>query len=115
MILLGVGWFGVQVFWAFRTASMPLFLADLADRSSGSLVLTPLQVRDGPAPVANVLEHLGGDDDVEALGAVARGAGRCRRSRRRPAGHNVHTEKARRAEARASARSEPLTSRGRPR
>jgi MFS family permease len=31
MILLGVGWFGVQVFWAFHGATLPLFLADLTD------------------------------------------------------------------------------------
>ena len=41
MILLGVGWFGVQVFWAFHTASMPLFLADLAgSKFRVSLVLS---------------------------------------------------------------------------
>ena len=31
MIFLGVGWFGVQVFWAFHGATLPLFLADLTD------------------------------------------------------------------------------------
>jgi MFS family permease len=31
MILLGVGWFGIQVFWAFHGATLPLFLADLTD------------------------------------------------------------------------------------
>jgi MFS family permease len=31
MILLGVGWFGVQVFWAFHGATLPLFLANLTD------------------------------------------------------------------------------------
>ena len=29
MLLLGVGWFGVQVFWAFHGSTLPLFLADL--------------------------------------------------------------------------------------
>jgi MFS family permease len=41
MLLLGVGWFGVQVFWAFHTASMPLFLADLTgSKFRVSLVLS---------------------------------------------------------------------------
>jgi MFS family permease len=31
MLTLGVGWFGVQVFWAFHTGSMPLFLNDFTD------------------------------------------------------------------------------------
>jgi MFS family permease len=31
MLLLGVGWFGIQVFWAFHGASMPLFLTDFTD------------------------------------------------------------------------------------
>jgi maltose/moltooligosaccharide transporter len=41
MFLLGVGWFGVQVFWAFHSASMPLFLADhTASKLRISLVLS---------------------------------------------------------------------------
>jgi MFS family permease len=28
MVILGVGWFGAQVFWAFHAGSMPLFLKD---------------------------------------------------------------------------------------
>jgi Na+/melibiose symporter-like transporter len=41
MLLLGVGWFGVQVFWAFHAASMPLFLADRAgSKLEVSLVLS---------------------------------------------------------------------------
>jgi aminoglycoside phosphotransferase (APT) family kinase protein/predicted MFS family arabinose efflux permease len=31
MVLLGVGWFGFQVFWAFHSATLPLFLAGLTD------------------------------------------------------------------------------------
>lgn len=31
MLLLGVGWFGFQVFWAFHGATLPLFLAGLTD------------------------------------------------------------------------------------
>lgn len=31
MILLGVGWFGIQVFWAFHGSTLPLFLAGLTD------------------------------------------------------------------------------------
>jgi MFS family permease len=31
MLLLGVGWFGVQVFWAFHGSTLPLFLAGLTD------------------------------------------------------------------------------------
>jgi MFS family permease len=31
MVLLGVGWFGVQVFWAFHSATLPLFLARLTE------------------------------------------------------------------------------------
>ncbi len=31
MVTLGVGWFGVQVFWAFHSGSMPLFLKRLID------------------------------------------------------------------------------------
>lgn len=31
MILLGVGWFGVQVLWAFRGATLPPFLARLTE------------------------------------------------------------------------------------
>lgn len=31
MVLLGVGWFGAQVFWAFHASSMPLFLKDFTD------------------------------------------------------------------------------------
>jgi MFS family permease len=41
MLFLGVGWFGIQVFWAFHAASMPLFLADLAgSKVRVSLVLS---------------------------------------------------------------------------
>ena len=41
MFLLGVGWFGVQVFWAFHGATLPLFLADLtASKFRISLVLS---------------------------------------------------------------------------
>jgi MFS family permease len=31
MVLLGLGWFGIQVFWAFHGSTLPLFLADLTD------------------------------------------------------------------------------------
>jgi Na+/melibiose symporter-like transporter len=31
MILIGVGWFGIQFFWGFNTASMPLFLTKFTD------------------------------------------------------------------------------------
>ncbi len=31
MLLIGVGWLGVQFFWGFNTVSMPLFLNKLAD------------------------------------------------------------------------------------
>lgn len=31
MIALGIGWFGIQFFWAFQTSSMPLFLKDFTD------------------------------------------------------------------------------------
>lgn len=31
MLLLGVGWFGFQVFWAFHGATLPLFLAGLTE------------------------------------------------------------------------------------
>ncbi len=41
MMLLGVGWFGVQVFWAFHAGTMPLFLADFTDsKFTMSLVLS---------------------------------------------------------------------------
>ncbi len=30
-VLLGLGWFGIQVFWAFHGSTLPLFLADLTD------------------------------------------------------------------------------------
>lgn len=41
MIILGVGWFGAQVFWAFHAGSMPLFLADFTDsKFTISLVLS---------------------------------------------------------------------------
>jgi MFS family permease len=40
MILLGIGWFGFQVFWAFHAATLPLFLAGITDSRFGiSLVL----------------------------------------------------------------------------
>jgi len=31
MLVLGIGWLGVQFFWGFHTASMPLFLNGIAD------------------------------------------------------------------------------------
>lgn len=31
MTFLGLGWFGIQVFWAFHGSTLPLFLADLTD------------------------------------------------------------------------------------
>lgn len=41
MTLLGVGWFGIQVFWAFHAATMPLFLAGFTDsKLEISLVLS---------------------------------------------------------------------------
>jgi MFS family permease len=41
MVLLGVGWFGAQVFWAFHASSMPLFLKDFTDsKFTISLVLS---------------------------------------------------------------------------
>jgi len=41
MILLGVGWFGFQVFWAFHAGSMPLFLRTLTEsKFTISLVLS---------------------------------------------------------------------------
>lgn len=41
MVLLGVGWFGAQVFWAFHAGSMPLFLKDFTDsKFTISLVLS---------------------------------------------------------------------------
>ena len=41
MVFLGVGWFGVQVFWAFHGSTLPLFLADFTDsRFRVSLVLS---------------------------------------------------------------------------
>jgi MFS family permease len=41
MILLGVGWFGVNVFWAFHSGTMPLFLANFTDsKFTISLVLS---------------------------------------------------------------------------
>jgi MFS family permease len=41
MILLGVGWFGAQVFWAFHAGSMPLFLKNFTDsKFTISLVLS---------------------------------------------------------------------------
>ena len=41
MIVLGVGWFGVSVFWAFHSGTMPLFLADFTDsKFTISLVLS---------------------------------------------------------------------------
>jgi MFS family permease len=41
MILIGMGWFGVQVFWAFHAGTMPLFLTDFTDsKFTISLVLS---------------------------------------------------------------------------
>jgi Na+/melibiose symporter-like transporter len=41
MIILGVGWFGAQVFWAFHAGSMPLFLTNFTDsKFTISLVLS---------------------------------------------------------------------------
>jgi len=41
MVLLGVGWFGGQVFWAFHAGSMPLFLKGFTDSKFAiSLVLS---------------------------------------------------------------------------
>jgi MFS family permease len=41
MLILGVGWFGAQVFWAFHAGSMPLFLKEFTDsKFTISLVLS---------------------------------------------------------------------------
>jgi len=41
MVILGVGWFGVQFFWAFHTGPMPLFLRNFTDsKLTISLVLS---------------------------------------------------------------------------
>ena len=41
MLLIGVGWFGTQVFWAFHSGPMPLFLRDFTDsKFTISLVLS---------------------------------------------------------------------------
>jgi MFS family permease len=41
MIILGIGWFGAQVFWAFHAGSMPLFLKGFTDsKFTISLVLS---------------------------------------------------------------------------
>jgi MFS family permease len=41
MVILGVGWFGVQFFWAFHAGPMPLFLRDFTDsKLTISLVLS---------------------------------------------------------------------------
>jgi MFS family permease len=41
MILLGVGWFGFEIFWAFHTGPMPLFLRDFTEsKFTISLVLS---------------------------------------------------------------------------
>jgi maltose/moltooligosaccharide transporter len=41
MITLGVGWFGFEIFWAFHTGPMPLFLRDFTDsKFTISLVLS---------------------------------------------------------------------------
>jgi len=41
MILIGTGWFGVQVLWAFHAGTMPLFLKDFTDsKFTISLVLS---------------------------------------------------------------------------
>ncbi|NQU08358.1 MAG: MFS transporter, partial [Candidatus Abyssubacteria bacterium] len=41
MLTLGVGWLGVQFFWGFNTASMPLFLRNFTEsKFSISLVLS---------------------------------------------------------------------------
>ena len=41
MVILGLGWFGIQVFWAFHTGPMPLFLRNFTDsKLTISLVLS---------------------------------------------------------------------------
>jgi Na+/melibiose symporter-like transporter len=41
MILLGVEWFGAQIFWAFHAGTMPLFLTGFTDsKFTISLVLS---------------------------------------------------------------------------
>jgi MFS family permease len=41
MVLLGVGWFGAQIFWAFHAGTMPLFLTGFTDsKFTISLVLS---------------------------------------------------------------------------
>jgi MFS family permease len=41
MVILGLGWFGVQVFWAFHSGPMPLFLKSFTDsKFTISLVLS---------------------------------------------------------------------------
>ncbi len=41
MVILGIGWFGAQVFWAFHAGSMPLFLKGFTDsKFTISLVLS---------------------------------------------------------------------------
>jgi MFS family permease len=41
MVMLGVGWFGFEIFWAFHSGPMPLFLRDFTDSKFNiSLVLS---------------------------------------------------------------------------
>jgi len=41
MVMLGVGWFGFEIFWAFHTGPMPLFLRDFTEsKFTISLVLS---------------------------------------------------------------------------
>ena len=41
MVILGIGWFGAQLFWAFHVGSMPLFLKNFTDsKFTISLVLS---------------------------------------------------------------------------
>ena len=53
MMSLGLGWFGVQFFWAFHTGTMPLFLRNFTDSKLGiSLVLSLVGVAGCIAPPA---------------------------------------------------------------
>ena len=42
MVLVGVGWFGFQVFWAFEASSMPLFLRGFTDSKFTISLVTSL-------------------------------------------------------------------------
>ena len=51
MMLIGTGWFGVQVFWAFHAGTMPLFLKGFTDsKFTISLVLSLAGLSGGLVP-----------------------------------------------------------------